>query len=293
MSATVGLCGLGQMGLAIAEQLARTYPVLAYDTNPTRRDLADQITSVSTTDSPEALASTTVVLLSLPRPEVSHTVCCHLADLLPERSTVIETSTVLPNNAIACHEVLAEASISYVDAAILSGVSQMQNGRATLLVGATVDEPTADAVLQALSSSIERFGTTGAGMAAKVINNQVAHAVMIVLSEAAALAAATGVSLTSLVEMLSQPDGGLIRPLTHRLAERVVTANYDGGMPTDAARKDSMLVLAMGQQAGVPLFATQAAHTVYDLAVAAGSGRNDYAAVATLWEQWTGRSLGG
>ena len=73
--------------------------------------------------------------------------------------------------------------------------------------------------------------------------------------------------------MLAGPDGGLIRPLTHRMMQRVAHGDFDGGMPLNAARKDSTLALAMAQDGHVPLFATQAAHTVYDLAVARGLGR--------------------
>ena len=62
-------------------------------------------------------------------------------------------------------------------------------------------------------------------------------------------------------------------------------------MPTEAARKDSVLALRLAQEAGVPLFAIHAAHIPYELAVANGLGREDYAALAKLWEQWTGRRL--
>ena len=62
-------------------------------------------------------------------------------------------------------------------------------------------------------------------------------------------------------------------------------------MPTEAARKDSTLALALAQTSGVPLFAIQGAHTVYELALAGGLGRLDYASIAQLWEGWTKRSL--
>jgi 3-hydroxyisobutyrate dehydrogenase-like beta-hydroxyacid dehydrogenase len=62
-------------------------------------------------------------------------------------------------------------------------------------------------------------------------------------------------------------------------------------MPTEAARKDSTLALALAQSHRVPSLAFQAAHTVYELAAAQGYGRFDYAAIAKLWEHWTGRSL--
>ena len=91
----------------------------------------------------------------------------------------------------------------------------------------------------------------------------------------------------------ARPDGGLQRPLNHRLRERVATGRYGGGMPTDAARKDSTLALELAQRHRVPLFAIQAAHTPYELAVADGLGRDDYAAIAKLWQAWTGRALAG
>ena len=49
--------------------------------------------------------------------------------------------------------------------------------------------------------------------------------------------------------------------------------------------------LALAQTSGGPLFAIQGAHTVYELALADGLGRLDYASIAQLWEGWTNRSL--
>jgi 3-hydroxyisobutyrate dehydrogenase-like beta-hydroxyacid dehydrogenase len=128
-------------------------------------------------------------------------------------------------------------------------------------------------------------------MAAKVVNNAVAHSVMVVLVEAMSMSAASGVDLQKIATMLQAPDGGLMRPLTHRVMERIATGSFDGGMPLEAARKDSTLALELAQQHGVPLFAIQATHSVYEIAAHQGLGRNDYASLATLWEQWTGDSL--
>src|SRR6185436_15670711 len=99
----------------------------------------------------------------------------------------------------------------------------------------------------------------------------------------ASMADAAGVRPDVFAEMLSAPDAGLLRPLTHRLVERVLAGDYEGGMPMEAARKDSTLALRLAQETGVPLFAIQSAHTVYELALAAGLGREDYAAIAKLW----------
>lgn len=289
----VALCGLGQMGLPVAARLATAHDVLGYDITPERRALAEEHQRVSTTDRLADLAGCDSIVLCLPNPAISRAVLADLAAVIDAKTLVIETSTVLPSDVREWAELLAPAQARVIDAAILSGVGQMAGGNATLLVGGEdADIDAAAGVLDALGGAgWSRFGDLGAGMAAKVVNNGVAHAVMVVLAEAFAMSRAEGLDLADVAAMLERPDGGLIRPLTHRVLERVATGDYAGGMPLEAARKDSTLALAMAQHSGTPLFATQAAQSVYDLAQAEGLGRDDYAAVARLWERWTGHPL--
>ncbi|MHA6616495.1 NAD(P)-dependent oxidoreductase [Pseudonocardia sp. DLS-67] len=292
-SARIGLCGLGQMGLPVAARLATAHEVLAYDISEERRALAAAHERVTGTDRLDALAACDTVVLCLPNPAVSRAVLGDLAGTIARGTLVVETSTVLPHDVREWATMLAPAGARVLDAAILSGVGQMASGTATLLVGGdAADVDAARSVLDALGGAgWSRFGDLGAGMAAKVVNNGVAHAVMVVLVEAFAMARAEGIDLADVAAVLERPDGGLVRPLTHRVMERMARGDYEGGMPLEAARKDSTLALAMAQRSGTPLFATQAAQTVYDLALAAGLGRADYAAIAKLWEDWGGAPL--
>jgi 3-hydroxyisobutyrate dehydrogenase-like beta-hydroxyacid dehydrogenase len=288
----VGLCGLGNMGMAVAQRLATSYDVVAYDPNEERQALAEQLNNVRAVDDLGHLAAAGMVVLSLPAPAISQSTCQSLAEILQPEAVVVETSTTTPADVQGCAAVLEKAGVRIIDAAILSGVGQMENGQATLLVGG--DDATlqlADPLLHVLGLQVQAFGSLGSGMAAKVVNNAVAHSVMVVLVEAMSMSAASGVDLEKIAAMLQAPDGGLIRPLTHRVMERIASGSFDGGMPLDAARKDSTLALNLAQQHGVPLFAIQATHSVYEIAASHGLGRKDYAALATLWEQWTGNSL--
>lgn len=293
MTDRIALIGLGQMGLPIATRLATAFDVIAFDIAADRRALAAEHERIATTDDLAELAASAVIVLSLPNPAISRSVLAELAPRLAPRTIVVETSTVLPDDVRDAQRLLEPAGVRVVDAAVLSGVAQMQQGRATLLVGgADHDVAAVQGVLDALGGAgVQRFGALGAGMAAKVVNNGVAHAVMVVLVEAFAMAKAEGVALGDIAAMLDREDGGLQRPLNHRVMQRMAAGDFEGGMPLDAARKDSTLALAMAQRSGTPLFATQAAQTVYDLAASAGLGREDYSAIATLWEGWTGESL--
>jgi 3-hydroxyisobutyrate dehydrogenase-like beta-hydroxyacid dehydrogenase len=157
----------------------------------------------------------------------------------------------------------------FVDAAIAGGVQAMAAGRNTFLVGGDEqDVAQAREVLAPVAARIFELGGVGAGSGAKVVNNGVMHALMVVLIEAAAMARKLDIPMTTLVEVLSRADG-VTRPLEHRVAERMLQGSYAGGMSVRNARKDSMLALETAQDLGVPLFAT----------------------LARLWEQWCGVSF--
>jgi len=282
----VGVVGLGNMGGVIAARLAGSGPVTGFDPDGERCDTAAGNGIEVAADAAAVAAAADVVLLSLPRPDISRTVLDEVSGPLGARGgLVVETSTIGPADARAAHTRAAEAGAAYVDAAILSGVEQVRDGSSAFLVGGEPDAVArAEPVLRRVCERVMRFAGPGTGMAAKVINNAVAHAEMVVLAEAAALAGAEGIALDDLVDLLEQDDAGVKRPLSGRLAGRVRAGDYEGGMPTEAARKDSSLALDMARAGGVPLFAMQAADTVYELALKAGLARQDYAAIATLWE---------
>lgn len=279
--------GLGNMGIEVAGRLAQAGPVTGFDLAEPRRALAAARGVPAAATLAEAVSGAAAVVLSLPSPAASRATVAALAGLLPAGALVIETSTVTPADIAAMQADCAASGIGFVDAAIQSGVEIMARGGSVLLIGATPETlARARPWLDALSPLQSVMGAAGAGAAAKVINNAVAHAVYVVLAEALAMARANGIATADFVAMMRGADAGLMRPLTHRIGERVAQRNFAPGMPLDAARKDSVLALEVAQRDGIPLFAIQGAHTAYELACARGLGREDYAALAMLWDAW-------
>jgi len=283
----VAIYGLGNMGYPLAERIGCQFSTQVFDLDSAQLKRAQEAFGAERIASPEMLADTSIVVLCLPTPAVSLSVLRQIAPHLPTGAVVLETSTVNPEHIVAEQAVVESFGIHLVDASIMAGVGQMVAGTASLALGGNLDAiAKAQPVLDAIASKQTNFGPLGAGAAAKVINNAVAHAVMVVVAEAGALATAAGVDSAKLIALLSDAQMGLHRPLTYRYADRIMKGDYDGGMPLDAARKDSVLALQLAQTLGVPLFAIQGSHSVYDMGVAAGYGRDDYAAVAKLWADW-------
>ncbi|MDX1432729.1 MAG: NAD(P)-dependent oxidoreductase [Gammaproteobacteria bacterium] len=286
MSDTIGIIGLGNAGSALARALAREFPLVGYDV---KRERAEAVAGIALdwVDSVEAVADVAdVALLSLPRPDASRTVVAEIANAPSTVRLVIETSTITPKVARELAATCREAGIGFVDAAIAGGVQAMAAGQNTFLAGGSeADFAQARKVLDPIAARIHWLGPVGAGSGAKVVNNAVMHAVMVVLIEAGAMASKLDIPMRTMIEILARPDG-LMRPLEHRMGERMLAENYTAGMSVTNARKDSVLALETAQDFGVPLFATLAAHTPYEIAEQLGYGDLDYAALAKLWETW-------
>lgn len=288
---TIGVIGLGNMGLAIAERLTAAYTVLGSDLSPQRQAEALAL-GIQVVDSAELTKRCTTIVLSLPHPSASLSVAEAIGRAPGIVTAVVETSTVTPRDIARTQAALAGGAVNLVDAAILAGVAQMRAGTAGLVLSGDEAQIIAlQPVFDALTPKQTVLGSSGNAMAAKVINNAVAHVVMVLLSEAVAMAEASGLDSQAIVDILASPDGGLMRPLTHRIGERVFTGQYEGGMSLEAARKDSVLAQQLAHDEGIPIFTIPAAHAVYEMALAQGWAREDYAALAKLWENWADTSF--
>lgn len=287
MSEQVAVYGLGNMGYPLAKRLAKKFALQVFDLDGQRVARAREELGANAIHDAKDIAETRFIVLCLPRPQASFSILQKIRNHLSENAIVIETSTVNPEDVAHSAKILEGVDAQIIDASILAGVSQMEAGTASLLLGgkpAVINA--ARPVLNAIAEKQICFGRLGTGAAAKVINNAVAHAVMVVVAEAGSMATAAGVDIKQMIGLLSDAEMGLHRPLTFRYAERVKSGNYVGGMPLAAARKDSELALALAHKNGVPLFAIQASHSVYEMGVRAGYGREDYAAIARLWSGW-------
>lgn len=288
MDTTVGIVGLGNAGSAMARALSGQIRLIGFDTDPGRQQVVADLAIECVASLAEVAARADSVVLSLPSPDSSKAVVGQLVsgERIPE--LIIETSTVTHQVAQELQALCQPRQVSFIDAAIASGVASMAAGTITFLVGGEADDVAkAHPVLEPMAANIMHLGPVGAGMGAKVVINAVAHAVMVVLIEASAMANKLGLPIQTLVDILRR-DEGLIRPLTHRVQERMMQGDYAGGMSVSNARKDSLLALETAQELGIPLYAIQASHTPYEIAASLGMGDLDYAALATLWEQWSG-----
>lgn len=286
-----GLIGLGNAGLALAAPVLRKYRLAGFDLDPARCALAAEMGIAVCASARELAERCGIIILSLPNPAASKSVLEAIGAKALSGRLIVETSTVTPEDIAALQSIAEPAGAAVVESAIIGGVQKLSAGEGTFLVAAAEsDYRRVEPILQAAAEKIYFLGPPGNAMRAKLVCNAVAHAVMVVLVEAAALAAAQNVPMDVFYELMRR-DSGLMRPLTHRFGERILQQDFEGGMSTLNARKDSALILDAARDLGVPLFAISAAHSVYEIALREGLEKQDYAAISKLWEKWLGVSF--
>jgi 3-hydroxyisobutyrate dehydrogenase-like beta-hydroxyacid dehydrogenase len=290
-SIRLGIVGFGQVGRAIASVLARDHALSIFDLNRAQCERHPLVAEgrIVVAESASALAgSVDLLLFCLPTPEASRAVAGEILHAVKPGLIAVETSTVAPENVYELDALFKPRGVRVIDTAVIGGIHALSHGKAVFLVGASEDEAEPiRQVLHQLAAEVFFLGHLGGGMKAKLVANAVAHAVYIVLAEATAVAAAQEIPMNVLYRLLAR-ESGLSRPLTHRIGERLFRGDFAGGMSTANARKDSKLFLETAHRLNVPVFATQAAHAIFEIAAREGMASDDYAIVAKLWEKWAG-----
>ena len=210
---SLGVVGLGRMGLPIARRLAAAgYVTSGYDISAEAMRLAQE-SGIEGARSPGEIAGATDATLVLvgSDTEVRHVVCEPDSGILAKATAghiVLIGSTVAPATSVALAQAAEPQSVHVVDATLCRGEGPAADGTLLILTGGpeTVLERVHDA-LGVLGSSIHRLGPVGAGQVGKMLNNYLLWLTVVGNFEAMRLAARMGVDLEVLRMALLESSG--------------------------------------------------------------------------------------
>ncbi|WP_136685113.1 NAD(P)-dependent oxidoreductase [Falsirhodobacter xinxiangensis] len=258
---TVGVVGLGAMGLGMAASAARAgFRTLGYDLTPARADLAREagVEPVATLD--EVFAADRIVF-SLPTAQDVAGVVERMATALEGRARVviIDTSTSEPQVTRALAERLAAMGHGFLDAPVSGGPAGAAKGALTMMIGGT-PEDLADAqpVIDALSAKAIHVGESGAGNVAKLVNNLLCAAHMVTTAEGLRLAEAAGISAQSTLNVLNAASGRSMLSEVH-FPTWVMNEGFDSGFTMALMQKDVRLARKLAKDTGTDIPLTEKA----------------------------------
>ncbi|KAF1022485.1 MAG: L-threonate dehydrogenase [Paracidovorax wautersii] len=286
-SKTVGVIGLGAMGLGIAKTLrSNGYTVHACDVRPGAAEAFAQDGGVACASPTEVAAHADVVVSVVVNAAQTEDVLFGdngAAAAMKPGSTFVMCSTVDPNWPIALEARLAQSGILYVDGPISGGAAKAAAGQMTMMTSATpAAYAAAGDVLDAMAGKVYRLGDqAGAGSKVKIINQLLAGVHIAAAAEAMALGLREGVAADALYEVITHSAGNSWM-FENRMAH-VLAGDYTPLSAVDIFVKDLGLVLDTARASKFPLPLAATAHQMFMQASTAGFAREDDSAVIKIF----------
>jgi 3-hydroxyisobutyrate dehydrogenase-like beta-hydroxyacid dehydrogenase len=199
-----------------------------------------------------------------------------VVEVLQPGVTVIDSSTIAPQNTLDFAARVRAKGAEFVDAPMTGSKIGAENAQLLFIVGGP--EKTVallDPLFMTLGKKVIRVGETGAGGSAKLGMNLMIAAIFEGFAEALALTEKLGVPPEKLVELI---QSSMIRSgVTDYKTSFVLKQDWTANFPLRLMLKDIHLMLEAARQEKLELPALKEIEKVYQKAVEAGHANDDYA----------------
>lgn len=282
--------GLGTMGGRIARAIGTGgHEVRGFDPATGAREAASAsgITVFDTAE--EALQGVELVVMSVPRPE--HVLALARGPLSTAKGAVVaDMSTIDPNSAQKAAEILADHSVTYVDAPVLGRPDKIGNWTlpaggpeaATALVRSVLEGTVAKQVV--------RVGDVGAGHAVKVLNNLMFGAINAITAEVLTTCEAAGVDPEVFVSTIADSGAATVSNLFREIAPKMIASDFEPAFALELLAKDNKLAIDLARSVGAPTHLAEIIDQVNTEAMERGLADRDTGAVQELYRSQSGVS---
>jgi len=286
---SIGYIGVGLMGLPMAKRLVSLgYAVRAYDIVGERLELAGAVGISVATSPADAIRGADFVLLNLPTTDAVEAAVFGeggVATALRPPQLVIDFSTIKVEACLRFARRLREMTgAGWVDAPVSGGPPASGTGTLTLMAGGEAAEiEQARPLFADVAGRHTHMGPTGAGLAAKMLNQLIVGCGHAVMAEAVVLAEAAGIDPARLPECLS---GGLAdSALLQKLYPRMVARDFAPQGYVRQLLKDLEMVNEFAGALKAPTPMMGEALSLYRMLAHLGHTELDTAAVLKLYER--------
>lgn len=247
------------MGGGMAAQLvAGGCALTCYDPNAEVLEKMRRL-GANTVQTPVELAQgVDVLILSLPKAAIVEAVMADIKDAIQPNAVILDTSTSEPATSQAMAALGAAQGFAFVDGPVSGGPAAANAGTMTMLLGGVA--PAIERlrpVLDIITAKTIVVGGSGSGHAAKIANNMLCAANLVLVGEALRLGEAAGVTPEALLEGINAGSGrsGVSEV---NFPKWILNDAFDSGFTMGLMRKDVGLALDLAKGSGVDLkgFAT-------------------------------------
>ncbi|MEC9246300.1 MAG: NAD(P)-dependent oxidoreductase [Pseudomonadota bacterium] len=253
MTQSVGVIGLGAMGMGMARSLlAKGFSVAAFDLAPQAMAGAAEAGIVTHETPAGVIEASDVIVLSLPlASHVKATIEAGLAaGAFKTPKIIVDTSTSEASVSRELAAKLADLGHGFLDAPVSGGPQGAASGSLSVMLGGDAQwVAQAKPVLDALASRVIHVGPSGSGNIAKLVNNMLVACHMLTTAEGLRLAEASGLPAEDALSVINSATGRSALSEIH-FPNWVMSGSFDSGFSAGLMRKDVRLALELAQESG-------------------------------------------
>jgi 3-hydroxyisobutyrate dehydrogenase len=242
------------MGGGMASQLIQNgFALTCFDQSPKISSKMDALGATIATSAGALAKSCDVIILSLPKASVVEAVMAQISSDIQTDTVILDASTSEPTTSQAMAAKGAQHGFAFVDGPVSGGPAAANAGTMTMLLGGDANAiETLRPALDILTAKTVIVGGSGAGHAAKIANNMLCAANLVLVGEAIRLGQAAGVNPQDLLEGINAGSGrsGVSEV---NFPKWVLNDTFDSGFSMGLMRKDVGLALDLAKTSGVDL----------------------------------------
>jgi 3-hydroxyisobutyrate dehydrogenase-like beta-hydroxyacid dehydrogenase len=296
MDGAVGFIGLGNMGQPMALNLAKHgFPLVVHDIDPAKVEPL-RARGATVVESPAGVAAATDRTISMVETTAqAESVIAGERGIVHAAKSghiVISMSTIDPLAARRLADTLAARGVAMLDAPVSGGTERAKTGELSIIAGgeAAIFDACRD-LFKAMGTKIFHVGGLGQGLAMKLVNNMLVQVNMVAVAEALVLGVKAGLDPKTIYEVVRVSTG--TSSAFERGAARMLARDFSPAGTVDISFKDQELETAFAKQLGAPLLLANVSQQVYQMARAAGLGKQDGTAIIQVLERLAGVKVAG
>jgi 3-hydroxyisobutyrate dehydrogenase len=288
--AKIAFIGLGHMGGGMAPNLAKAgHEVRAFDLSEEALARAVEQGCRRAGSTAEAVGDADVVVTMLPAAQ--HVLGVYRDQVFgkaPKSALLIDCSTIDVASARTVEEEAAAQGYVMVDAPVSGGIAAAASGNLAFMVGGSAEAfARAKPFIEPMAKAVIHAGDAGAGQAAKICNNMILGATMIVTCEAFVMAQKLGLDPAVFHDIASKASGqswsmSVYTPVPGVGPDTPADHDYEGGFAAALMLKDLKLAMDAAQHAGAYTPLGSEAEQLFQRFVDRGGGNKDFSGIIKM-----------
>jgi 3-hydroxyisobutyrate dehydrogenase-like beta-hydroxyacid dehydrogenase len=236
-----------------------------------------------------------VVFTSLPMPSVVQAVALGENGIVhgSKVKVLVDLSTTGPTVANVVAKGLAAKGIQWVDSPVSGGIAGATKGTLAVMVSCP------KATFERIEPMLKNFGKLfhvgekpGLAQIAKLANNLLAAAAIVLSSEAVVMGVKAGIDAKVLIDIINA-GSGRNSATQDKFPKAILPRTFDFGFATGLSYKDVRLCLEESEALGVPMVAGAAVRQMLAITNAKFGPESDFTSIAKVVEEWAGVEIKG